>query len=128
KEGHVFPNPCLPYEVAKVGYDTDSLKYNQGGYTVDGNITGISHLHVSRTGNPTFGSLKKGEPKYGVISQFPLTSTSLYTIQLRNYKSLRSFEHFEVRYPKFGLEKYNVTVELTAARRTRSYIDARRKA
>ncbi|CAG8465461.1 13794_t:CDS:10 [Cetraspora pellucida] len=108
-EGHVFPNPCLPYGVVKVGFDTDNLKDNQGGYTVDGHITGISHLHVSGTG---------GEPKYGVISQFPLTSTSLYTIPLRNYKSLRSFEHFEVGYSKFGLEKYNVTVELTAARRT----------
>ncbi|CAG8494514.1 17430_t:CDS:10 [Gigaspora margarita] len=108
-EGHVFPNPCLPYGIVKVGFDTDDIKDNHAGYTVNGSITGISHLHVSGTG---------GEPKYGVISQFPLTSTSLYTIPLRNYTSLRSFEHFEVGYSKFGLKRYNVTVELTAARRT----------
>ncbi|RIB13393.1 Glycoside Hydrolase Family 92 protein [Gigaspora rosea] len=108
-EGHVFPNPCLPYGVVKVGFDTDDIKDNHAGYTVNGSITGISHLHVSGTG---------GEPKYGVISQFPLTSTSLYTIPLHNYTSLRSFEHFEVGYSKFGLKRYNVTIELTAARRT----------
>ncbi|CAG8818231.1 8489_t:CDS:2, partial [Cetraspora pellucida] len=31
KEGHVFPNLCLPYGVVKVGFDTDNLKDNQGG-------------------------------------------------------------------------------------------------
>ncbi|CAG8704629.1 376_t:CDS:2, partial [Cetraspora pellucida] len=30
-EDHVFPNPCLPYGVVKVGFDTDNLKDNQGG-------------------------------------------------------------------------------------------------
>ncbi|CAG8575968.1 11793_t:CDS:10, partial [Acaulospora morrowiae] len=119
-EGHVFPGPCHPYGVVKVGFDTDNLKDNQAGYTVDGNITGITHLHASGTG---------GEPKYGVISQFPITTFSpshltsysreSFPLKLnyRIYKSPRSFEHFEVGYMRFGLKRYNVTVELTASRR-----------
>lgn len=49
-DGHVFPGPCLPFGVVKVGFDTDDKSDFNGGYTTRGRITGISHLHVSGTG------------------------------------------------------------------------------
>ncbi|CAG8484670.1 7608_t:CDS:2 [Racocetra fulgida] len=39
-------------------------------------------------------------------------------LRLDGYSSRRSFEHFEVGYLKFGLERYKIMVELTASRRT----------
>ncbi|KAF0536082.1 glycoside hydrolase family 92 protein [Gigaspora margarita] len=104
-------------------------------YTVNGRITGISRkylinnlfnmfslylyvrtskkifntdLHVSGTG---------GEPKYGVISQFPVVDWPDKKIRINDYSSKRSFEHFEVGYSKFGLERYSIMVELTATHR-----------
>ncbi|CAG8737273.1 12420_t:CDS:2, partial [Cetraspora pellucida] len=105
KDGHVFPGPCLPFGVVKVGFDVEGLDSN-GGYTVSGRITGISHLHVSGTG---------GEPKYGVISQFPVVDKPDEKISIEDYYSDRSLEHFEVGYSKFGLKRYNIMVELTAS-------------
>ncbi|CAG8461093.1 2129_t:CDS:10 [Racocetra persica] len=107
-DGHVFPGPCHPYGLVKLGFDTDDTYEFNAGYTIDGKITGISHLHVSGTG---------GEPKYGVISQFPTIDSPEDPLDLTNFSSERSFEHFEVGYSKFGLKRYNITVELTASRR-----------
>ncbi|CAG8603287.1 8665_t:CDS:2 [Dentiscutata erythropus] len=39
KNGEVFPGPCLPFGVVKVGIDT-----NDAGYTVDEAVTGISRM------------------------------------------------------------------------------------
>ncbi|KAF0511023.1 glycoside hydrolase family 92 protein [Gigaspora margarita] len=103
ENGDVFPGPCLPFGVVKVGIDT----YDTG-YTVDGAVTGISHLHIS--GSDTDGS------KYGVISQFPFVN-SMESFDLKNYSSIRSLEHFEVGYSRIGLKRYNLVVELTASRR-----------
>ncbi|CAG8499522.1 13591_t:CDS:2 [Racocetra fulgida] len=80
-DGHVFPGPCLPFGVVKVGFDAE------------------------------------GEPKYGVISQFPVVDLPDKKIRIYDYSSTRSFEHFEVGYSKFGLKRYNIMVELTASRR-----------
>ncbi|CAG8843517.1 696_t:CDS:2, partial [Gigaspora margarita] len=107
--GHVFPGPCHPFGVVKLGFDTDNLDDFNAGYTTNGKITGISHIHVSGTG---------GEPKYGVISLFPVIDSFEDPLNLRHFSSERSFEHFEVGYSKFGLKRYNITVELTASRRT----------
>ncbi|KAF0543576.1 glycoside hydrolase family 92 protein [Gigaspora margarita] len=107
--GHVFPGACHPYGVVKLGFDTDNKLEFNAGYTPSGNITGISHLHVSGTG---------GEPKYGVISQFPVIDSPESPLDLNSFSSERSFEHFEVGYSKFGLKRYNIVVELTASRRT----------
>ncbi|CAG8773649.1 7401_t:CDS:2, partial [Racocetra fulgida] len=38
-------------------------------------------------------------------------------LDVTHLSSERSFEYFEVGYSKFGLERYNITVELTASRR-----------
>ncbi|CAG8807382.1 20936_t:CDS:10, partial [Gigaspora margarita] len=106
--GHVFNGPCHPYGLVKVGFDTNNLHDFHAGYTVDGRIMGITHLHVSGTG---------GEPKYGVISQYPVVM-SLDELNLHSYSSVRSFEKFELGYAKFGLKSYDIMVELTAGRRT----------
>ncbi|CAG8472044.1 7447_t:CDS:10 [Cetraspora pellucida] len=109
RDGHVFPGPCLPFGIVKVGFDTDDKSDFNGGYTTHGSITGISHLHVSGTG---------GEPKYGVISQLPVMDWPDDKLRLDGYSSKRSFEHFEVGYSKFGLKRYKIMVELTASHRT----------
>ncbi|CAG8576155.1 3656_t:CDS:2, partial [Dentiscutata heterogama] len=96
KEGDVFPGPCLPFGVVKVGIDT-----HDAGYAVDEAVTGIS---------------RADEPKYGVISQFPFT-TSMDSFDLHNYSSIRSLERYEVGYGLIGLKRYNLVVELTASRR-----------
>ncbi|CAG8492512.1 2584_t:CDS:10, partial [Acaulospora colombiana] len=107
--GNVFPGPCLPFGVVKVGFDTNQLEENNSGS--NGKITGISlELKIS--------SLIIGVPQYGIISQFPMTISSLEDINLNDYGSSRTFEIFKVGYSKFGLESYDTVVELTATRRT----------
>ncbi|PNH37882.1 hypothetical protein VD0002_g2913 [Verticillium dahliae] len=66
--GNVFPGATLPFGAVKVGIDTTRWDTNyqaNAGYTPEGNVTGISMLHVSGTG---------GAPTYGLIPQMPLTS------------------------------------------------------
>ncbi|CAG8555181.1 3196_t:CDS:10, partial [Acaulospora morrowiae] len=90
-EGHIFPGACLPFGMVKVGLDTD--------FSED--------FHAGGTG---------GEAKYGVISQLPIV-VPLSELNLSVIKSPRSFERFTPGYSIFGLERYNITVELTATRR-----------
>lgn len=66
--GNVFPGPALPFGAVKFGMDTTEFNSStdaDAGYTPDGNVTGFSLLHESGTG---------GAPKYGIISQMPLTN------------------------------------------------------
>ncbi|EFR04110.1 glycosyl hydrolase [Nannizzia gypsea CBS 118893] len=70
--GSVFPGAALPFGVVKVGIDTivhdvdEKRKVDvNAGYSPDGNVSAISFLHESGTG---------GAPKYGVISQMPLST------------------------------------------------------
>ncbi|CAG8661581.1 1366_t:CDS:2, partial [Acaulospora morrowiae] len=84
--GNVFPGPCLPFGVVKVGFDIDDAEDNNSGYGSRGKITGISHLHLSGT---------KGVPQYGLISQLPIVSPSIDEISLNDYGSSRSFETFK---------------------------------
>lgn len=66
--GNVFPGVTLPFGAVKVGIDTtrwDTSYQANAGYTPEGNMTGITMLHVSGTG---------GAPTYGLIPQMPLTS------------------------------------------------------
>lgn len=67
--GDIFVGGARPFGVAKVGIDSTAVNWDtavlNGGWTPDGNVTGISMMHESGTG---------GEPKYGLISQMPLTS------------------------------------------------------
>jgi len=70
--GDIFVGGALPFGVAKVGLDTTAANWStatlNGGWTPDGNVTGISMMHESGTG---------GSPKYGIVSQMPLTSVDL---------------------------------------------------
>lgn len=67
--GDIFVGGARPFGVAKVGIDSTAVDWDtavlNGGWTPGGNVTGISMMHESGTG---------GEPKYGFISQMPLTS------------------------------------------------------
>lgn len=67
--GDIFVGGARPFGVAKVGIDSTAANWStavlNGGWTPDGNVTGISMMHESGTG---------GSPKYGLISQMPLTS------------------------------------------------------
>ncbi|PPJ60957.1 hypothetical protein CBER1_08592 [Cercospora berteroae] len=66
--GDIFVGASRPFSLAKVGIDTYepniSFASINGGWTPQGIVTGISMMHVSGTG---------GAPKYGIISQMPLT-------------------------------------------------------
>ena len=67
--GDIFVGGARPFGVAKVGIDSTAKNWStavlNGGWTPDGNVTGISMLHESGTG---------GAPKYGLIAQMPLTT------------------------------------------------------
>lgn len=67
--GDIFVGGARPFGVTKVGIDSTAANWStavlNGGWTPDGNVTGISMMHESGTG---------GSPKYGLISQMPLTS------------------------------------------------------
>ncbi|KAK1513659.1 glycosyl hydrolase [Colletotrichum abscissum] len=66
--GNTFPGVTLPFGAVKIGIDTtrwDTRYQANAGYTVEGNVTAISMLHVSGTG---------GAPTYGLIPQMPLTT------------------------------------------------------
>ncbi|KAL9049807.1 MAG: hypothetical protein Q9162_007015 [Coniocarpon cinnabarinum] len=69
--GDIFVGAALPFGVVKFGIDTHDSPANEsannGGYTPNGNVTGISLLHESGTG---------GGPKYGFPAQMPLTSVA----------------------------------------------------
>ncbi|KAJ5816504.1 hypothetical protein N7447_008737 [Penicillium robsamsonii] len=66
--GDIFVGGALPFSVAKVGIGSTAANWNtatlNGGWTPDGNVTGISMMYESGTG---------GSPKYGLVSQMPLT-------------------------------------------------------
>lgn len=67
--GDIFVGGALPFGVAKVGIDTYETNISfstiNGGWTPEGLVTGLSMMHESGTGGP---------PKYGIISQMPLTT------------------------------------------------------
>lgn len=69
--GDIFVGGAVPFGVVKLGIDTwednITLATLNGGYTPKGAVTGVSMMHESGTG---------GCPKYGVISQMPLSSVA----------------------------------------------------
>ncbi|CAG8024975.1 unnamed protein product [Penicillium salamii] len=111
--GDIFVGGALPFGVAKVGLDTTAANWTtatlNGGWTPDGNVTGISMMHESGTG---------GSPKYGIISQMPLTSVDQPVNVLDNltYSQPRvGKDTARVGYFKTQLEN-GITVELSASR------------
>ncbi|KAJ5692453.1 hypothetical protein N7462_001876 [Penicillium macrosclerotiorum] len=111
--GDIFVGGVRPFGVAKVGIDSTAANWStavlNGGWTPDGNVTGISMMHESGTG---------GAPKYGLIAQMPLTSVDAPVNILDNqtYSQPRVGQDVaRVGYFKTEL-KSGVTVELSASR------------
>lgn len=110
--GDIFVGGAVPFGVVKHGIDTfepnRSIATINGGYTPLGYVTGISMMHVSGTG---------GCPKYGIISQMPLTSVTAPVNILDNttYWQNRTSEAAGVGYYKANLTN-GVAFELAAAR------------
>lgn len=77
--GDIFVGGARPFGVAKVGIDSTAANWStavlNGGWTPDGNVTGISMMHESGTG---------GAPKYGLIAQMPLTTVDAPVNLLNN--------------------------------------------
>ncbi|KAJ5918112.1 hypothetical protein N7454_010487 [Penicillium verhagenii] len=111
--GDIFVGGARPFGVAKVGIDSTAVNWTtailNGGWTPDGNVTGISMMHESGTG---------GAPKYGLIAQMPLTSVEspVNVLDNRTYSQPRiGHDEASVGYYKTQLES-GVTVELSASR------------
>ncbi|CAI7577048.1 unnamed protein product [Penicillium glandicola] len=111
--GDIFVGGALPFGVVKVGIDSTATNWStatlNGGWTPDGNVTGISMMHESGTG---------GSPKYGLVSQMPLTSVDSPVNVLDNltYSQPRvGKDTAKVGYFKTHLEN-GITVELSASR------------
>ena len=109
--GNVFPGATLPFGVVKVGIDTTEFNSSidvNAGYTPDGNVTAISFLHESGTG---------GAPKYGVVSQMPLTSLEgVDVLDNTTYSQPRiGNDSASVGYYKTTLQN-GVTAEMSASR------------
>ncbi|KAL5115413.1 hypothetical protein ACEQ8H_006713 [Pleosporales sp. CAS-2024a] len=110
--GDIFVGGAVPYGVVKMGIDTyetnPQMAVLNGGYTPQGNVTGVSMMHVSGTG---------GCPKYGIISQMPLTTTAAPVDILNNrtyWQHRVGIESAGVGYFRTHLES-GVTIELSAA-------------
>ncbi|OJJ48684.1 hypothetical protein ASPZODRAFT_158344 [Penicilliopsis zonata CBS 506.65] len=111
--GDIFVGGTRPFGMVKAGIDTTAANWTlavlNGGWTPDGNVTGVSMMHESGTG---------GEPKYGLISQMPLTSVALPVNILDNntYSQPRlGNDTAEVGYFKTQLQN-GVTIEISASR------------
>lgn len=109
--GDVFVGATRPFGVAKVGLDTyetnRSFSFINGGWTPTGYVTGVSMMHVSGTG---------GAPKYGIISQMPLTTIDAPVNVLDNttyWQKRIGDDVARVGYFKTSLEN-SVDVELSA--------------
>jgi putative alpha-1,2-mannosidase len=112
--GDIFVGGAVPFGMAKVGIDTYELNLTtqtiNGGWTPLGLVTGISMMHESGTGGP---------PKYGIISQMPLTTIDAPVNLLDNttYWQKRTVvnDTASVGYYSTQLEN-GVTLEIAGAR------------
>jgi putative alpha-1,2-mannosidase len=99
-----------PLGMVKLGPDLENGADSYSGYQPNGNFTGFSMLHESGTG---------GAPKYGVVSQLPITgdiSNPLDDLQ----DTRASPDVTEVGYYRSSLGS-GTTVELTATTRAGLY-------
>lgn len=98
--GNIFPGPCIPFGMVKLGPDCGKNDWNAG-WDKDGDINGFSHTHVSGTG---------GGCKYGNILVLPLTGN----INLNDYSSKRTDEKAVLGEYSVTLSRYNTKARLTA--------------
>ena len=98
--GNVFPGPCVPFGMVKVGPDCGDKDWNAG-WDRDGNVHGFSNVHVSGTG---------GGCKYGNVLLAPVTGE----LDIQDYSSPRSNERVALGLYEVDLLRYNTAARLTA--------------
>ena len=102
--GNVFPGPCVPFGMVKVGPDCGDKDWNAG-WDRDGNVHGFSNVHVSGTG---------GGCKYGNVLLAPVTGE----LDIQDYSSPRSNERVALGLYEVDLLRYNTAARLTALQRS----------
>lgn len=122
--GNTFPGVSLPFGMVKLGPDVYTGADSYSGFASSGVFTGFSMMHETGTG---------GAPKYGVVSQLPVTGNIINPLDGLN-DSRAAPDVTTVGYYKSSLGS-NITVELAATPRAgfyqytfprRKYIDNRR--
>jgi predicted alpha-1,2-mannosidase len=108
--GNVFPGPAMPFGEIKPGPDMDRGpgRDANAGWWETGNIRGFSQTHVSGTG---------GGARYGNIL---ITATTGQPAPF-DAESPRADEHATAGYYSVTLARYDIGVEITAARRAAIY-------
>jgi predicted alpha-1,2-mannosidase len=107
--GNVFPGPVVPFGMIKPGPDmTFGERDYNAGWNAQGPIRGFSQTHVSGTG---------GGAKYGNIRVQPTTGA----VAPFDSASPRADEKAAAGLYAVTLSRYNVGVEITAARRSALY-------
>lgn len=102
--GNVFPGPCVPFGMVKVGPDCGDKDWNAG-WDREGNVHGFSNVHVSGTG---------GGCKYGNVLLAPITGK----LDTHDYSSPRSNERVALGLYEVDLTRYNTSARLTALKRS----------
>jgi len=108
--GNVFPGPVVPFGEIKPGPDMAAPAGHDpnAGWNASDNIRGFSQTHVSGTG---------GGAKYGNILVMPTTGTPTPL----DASSPRADEHASAGLYSVTLARYNIGVDITAARRSAIY-------
>lgn len=108
--GNTFPGVTLPLGLVKLGPDLYTGSDSYSGYQATGNFTGFSMLHESGTG---------GAPKYGVVSQMPVTGDVVNPL-LDHSDTRAATDVTRVGYYKV-ITGSNVVLELAGTRRAGLY-------
>jgi predicted alpha-1,2-mannosidase len=108
--GNVFPGPVVPFGMIKPGPDMAAPEDHDpnAGWDATNAIRGFSQTHVSGTG---------GGAKYGNILVMPTTGS----LSPLDAQSPRADEHASAGLYSVTLARYDVGVEITAARRSAIY-------
>ncbi|KUJ10327.1 glycoside hydrolase family 92 protein [Mollisia scopiformis] len=108
--GNTFPGVTTPFGMVKLGPDVYNGADAYSGYAGSGVVTGFSMMHETGTG---------GAPKYGVVSQMPISGDIINPLNGLN-DTRASPDVDSVGYYKSSLGS-NITVELTATPRAGLY-------
>jgi predicted alpha-1,2-mannosidase len=108
--GNVFPGPVVPFGMIKPGPDMAAPGGHDpnAGWNAKDDIRGFSQTHVSGTG---------GGAKYGNILIMP----TIGVLSPLNAASPRAAEHASAGLYSVTLARYNIGVDITAARRSAIY-------
>ena len=117
EHGHTYPGATTPFGMVQLSPDTRGPNWDgsSGYHYSDKTIMGFSHTHLSGTGSPEFCDVLF-MPTVGKVRMLVGDEDSSST----GYRSKFSHANEEASagYYKVLLDDYNVTVELTATKRT----------